>query len=80
MSERGPSTKQQVTGTSKRESHIFGAENSADGMHPDSKKVQGIAEMTPPADKQQQNLEINVQQLNIFKQECIPVGCVPPLQ
>ena len=32
---------------------FFGAEYSAQGMHPDPKKVQGITEMTAPADKQQ---------------------------
>ena len=32
---------------------FFGAEYSADGMHPCLKKVQGITEMTPPIDKQQ---------------------------
>ena len=32
---------------------FFGAEYSAQGMHPDPKKVQGIAEMTAPTDKQQ---------------------------
>ena len=32
---------------------FFGAEYSADGMHPYPKKIQGITEMTPPIDKQQ---------------------------
>ena len=32
---------------------FFGAEYSADGMHPDPKKIQGIVEMTAPQDKQQ---------------------------
>ena len=32
---------------------FFGAEYSAQGMHPDPKKVQGITEMTAPMDKQQ---------------------------
>ena len=32
---------------------LFGAEYSADGMHPCPKKIQGITEMTPPIDKQQ---------------------------
>ena len=32
---------------------FFGAEYSADGMHPCLKKIQGITEMTPPMDKQQ---------------------------
>ena len=32
---------------------FFGAEYSADGMHPCPKKIQGITEMTPPIDKQQ---------------------------
>ena len=32
---------------------FFGAEYSAQGMHPDPKKVQGITEMTAPKDKQQ---------------------------
>ena len=32
---------------------FFGAEYSAQGMHPDPKKVQGIMEMTAPMDKQQ---------------------------
>ena len=32
---------------------FFGAEYSADGMHPCLKKIQGITEMTPPRDKQQ---------------------------
>ena len=32
---------------------FFGAEYSAEGMHPDPKKVQGITEMTAPMDKQQ---------------------------
>ena len=32
---------------------FFGAEYSAQGMHPDPKKVQGITEMTVPTDKQQ---------------------------
>ena len=32
---------------------FFGAEYSADGMHPCPKKIQGITEMTPPTDKQQ---------------------------
>ena len=32
---------------------VFGAEYSAQGMHPDPKKVQGITEMTAPTDKQQ---------------------------
>ena len=32
---------------------FFGAEYSTQGMHPDPKKVQGIAEMTAPTDKQQ---------------------------
>ena len=32
---------------------FFGAEYSIQGMHPDSKKVQGITEMTAPTDKQQ---------------------------
>ena len=32
---------------------FFGAEYSAQGMHPDPKKVQGIMEMTVPKDKQQ---------------------------
>ena len=32
---------------------FFGAEYSAQGMHPDPKKVQGITEMTVPMDKQQ---------------------------
>ena len=32
---------------------FFGAEYSAQGMHPDPKKVQGIMEMTAPTDKQQ---------------------------
>ena len=31
---------------------FFGAEYSAQGMHPDPKKVQGITEMTVPTDKQ----------------------------
>ena len=31
---------------------FFGAEYSADGMHPCPKKIQGITEMTPPMDKQ----------------------------
>ena len=30
---------------------FFGAEYSAQGMHPDPKKVQGITEMTEPMDK-----------------------------
>ena len=47
-------TKQQETGTSKRERvTFFGAEYSTQGMHPDPKKVQGITEMTVPTDKQQ---------------------------
>ena len=54
MPEGGPSTKQQETGTSKREKvTFFGAEYSAEGMHPDPKKVQGITEMTLSSDKQQ---------------------------
>ena len=32
---------------------FFGAEYSADGMHPCPKKIQGITEITPPTDKQQ---------------------------
>ena len=32
---------------------FFGAEYSAEGMHPDPKKVQGITEVTAPTDKQQ---------------------------
>ena len=32
---------------------FFGAEYSAQGMHSDPKKVQGITEMTAPTDKQQ---------------------------
>ena len=32
---------------------FFGAEYSAQGMHPDPKKVQGITKMTAPTDKQQ---------------------------
>ena len=32
---------------------LFGAEYSAEGMHPCPKKIQGITEMTPPIDKQQ---------------------------
>ena len=32
---------------------FFGAKYSAQGMHPDPKKVQGITEMTAPMDKQQ---------------------------
>ena len=32
---------------------FFGAEYSADGMHPGPKKIQGITEMIPPMDKQQ---------------------------
>ena len=32
---------------------FFGAEYSADGMHPCLKTIQGITEMTPPIDKQQ---------------------------
>ena len=32
---------------------FFSVEYSADGMHPDPKKVQRIVEMTPPSDKQQ---------------------------
>ena len=32
---------------------FFGAEYSADGMHPCLKKIQGITEMTPSTDKQQ---------------------------
>ena len=32
---------------------FFGAEYSAQGMHPDPKKVQGITEMTAPTEKQQ---------------------------
>ena len=32
---------------------FFGAEYSADGIHPCPKKIQGITEMTPPIDKQQ---------------------------
>ena len=32
---------------------FFGAEYSADGMHPCPKKIQGITEMTPHTDKQQ---------------------------
>ena len=32
---------------------FFGGEYSAQGMHPDPKKVQGITEMTAPKDKQQ---------------------------
>ena len=32
---------------------FFGAEYSAQGMHPDPKKIQGITEMTVPMDKQQ---------------------------
>ena len=32
---------------------FFGAEYSADGMHPCPKKIQGITEMTPPTEKQQ---------------------------
>ena len=32
---------------------FFGAEYSADGMHPCPKKIQRITEMTPPTDKQQ---------------------------
>ena len=32
---------------------FFGAEYSAQGMHPDPKKVQGVTEMTAPTDKQQ---------------------------
>ena len=32
---------------------FFGIEYSAEGMHPDSKKVQGIVDMTPLTDKQQ---------------------------
>ena len=32
---------------------FFGAQYSAQGMHPDPKKVQGITEMTAPTDKQQ---------------------------
>ena len=32
---------------------FFGAEYSADGMHPWAKKIQGITEMTLPTDKQQ---------------------------
>ena len=52
--EGGIGTEQQETGTSKRERvTFFGAEYSAQGMHPDPKKVQGITEMTAPKDKQQ---------------------------
>ena len=32
---------------------FFGIEYSAEGIHPDSKKVQGIVDMTPLTDKQQ---------------------------
>ena len=32
---------------------FFGAQHSADGMHPCPKKIQGITEMTPPINKQQ---------------------------
>ena len=32
---------------------FFGAEYSADGMHPSPKKIQGITEITPPTDKLQ---------------------------
>ena len=32
---------------------FFGAEYSSQGMHPDTKKIQGITEMTAPMDKQQ---------------------------
>ena len=32
---------------------FFGAEYSADGIHPCPKKIQGITEMTPPTDKKQ---------------------------
>ena len=31
----------------------FGAEYSAEGMHPCPKKIQGITKMSPPIDKQQ---------------------------
>ena len=46
--------KKQEAGTSKRERvTFFRAEYSAQGMHPDPQKVQGITEMTVPTDKQQ---------------------------
>ena len=53
MPEGGIGTEQQEVGTLKRESNILWAEYSAQGMHPDPKKVQGITEMTAPMDKQQ---------------------------
>ena len=52
LPEGGIGTEQQETGTLKRVT-FFGAEYSAQGMHPDPKKVQGITEMTAPTDKQQ---------------------------
>ena len=34
-------------------SYLRVQQSTAEGMHPDPKKVQGITEMTPPLDKQQ---------------------------
>ena len=43
---------------------FFGAEYSAQGMHPDPKKVQGITEMTAPTDKQQLQSFLGMVQLH----------------
>ena len=42
-----------VLKSKKLELSFFGAEYSAEGMHPCPKKIQGITKMTPPIDKQQ---------------------------
>ena len=49
---------------------FFGAEYSAQGMHPDPKKVQGITEMTAPTDKQQlQSFQAMLKKDNVFHWE-----------
>ena len=49
---------------------FFGAEYSAQGMHPDPKKVQGITEMTAPTYKQQlQSFQAMLKKDNVFHWE-----------
>ena len=53
MPEGGIGTEQHELELRRERVTFFGAEYSAQGMHPDPKKVQGITEMTAPMDKQQ---------------------------
>ena len=65
----GTGTKQQETGTSKRESQLLWSRVQCPGHASRPKKVQGITEVTVPTDKQQLQLFLGMVNYNVFHWE-----------